>query len=192
MENFGIRFNNLFTMTNLPIKRFADFLYRRNELEVKYFFIKGSLRDFFKDFTSSIPFDVHIRHCNLKMLLSDMSNCFQMHARERCMANGSFKDGLIEAKMKLVIIFHSHICPFFHHSFFIILRLTCNYWLKISTLKPWTDWCVETLLASIIRADFSIAILIRYRIILKWHHTLKSCDGVYRFWEQIFKKAYIM
>jgi len=105
-------------MTNLPIKRFADFLYRRNELEVKYFFIKGSLRDFFKDFTSSIPFDVHIRHCNLKILLSDMSNCFQMHARERCMANGSFKDGLIEAKMKLVIIFHSHICAFFHHSFF--------------------------------------------------------------------------
>ena len=36
MEHFGIRFNHLFTMTNLPIKRFADFLYRRNELEVKY------------------------------------------------------------------------------------------------------------------------------------------------------------
>ncbi|XP_060575925.1 uncharacterized protein LOC132733287 [Ruditapes philippinarum] len=29
---FGICFNRLFTVTNMPIKRFADFLYRRNEL----------------------------------------------------------------------------------------------------------------------------------------------------------------
>ncbi|XP_061182762.1 uncharacterized protein LOC133191091 [Saccostrea echinata] len=33
MEFFGIKFNQLFTITNMPIKRFADFLYRRNELE---------------------------------------------------------------------------------------------------------------------------------------------------------------
>lgn len=32
-DNFGIRFNNLFTMTNMPVKRFADFLYRRGELK---------------------------------------------------------------------------------------------------------------------------------------------------------------
>lgn len=32
-EYFGIRFNQLFTITNMPIKRFADFLIRRNELE---------------------------------------------------------------------------------------------------------------------------------------------------------------
>nr|XP_006812229.1 PREDICTED: uncharacterized protein LOC100373547 [Saccoglossus kowalevskii] len=30
---FGIEFNKLFTITNMPIKRFADFLYRRNELQ---------------------------------------------------------------------------------------------------------------------------------------------------------------
>eukprot|EP00238_Polyblepharides_amylifera_P008311 CAMPEP_0196588764 /NCGR_PEP_ID=MMETSP1081-20130531/61663_1 /TAXON_ID=36882 /ORGANISM="Pyramimonas amylifera, Strain CCMP720" /LENGTH=380 /DNA_ID=CAMNT_0041911369 /DNA_START=178 /DNA_END=1320 /DNA_ORIENTATION=+ len=30
---FGIVFNNLFTITNMPIKRFADFLHQRNELE---------------------------------------------------------------------------------------------------------------------------------------------------------------
>ncbi|KAK3612503.1 hypothetical protein CHS0354_024473 [Potamilus streckersoni] len=29
---FGIEFNNLFTITNMPIKRFADFLHRRSEL----------------------------------------------------------------------------------------------------------------------------------------------------------------
>jgi len=33
MELFGIQFNNLFTVTNMPIKRFADFLHRRGELE---------------------------------------------------------------------------------------------------------------------------------------------------------------
>jgi len=33
LENFGIHFNELFTMTNMPVKRFADFLYRRGELK---------------------------------------------------------------------------------------------------------------------------------------------------------------
>jgi len=32
-ENFGILFNQLYTMTNMPIKRFADFLHRRDELK---------------------------------------------------------------------------------------------------------------------------------------------------------------
>lgn len=32
-EQFGICFNNLFTINNMPIKRFADFLHRRGELE---------------------------------------------------------------------------------------------------------------------------------------------------------------
>ncbi|XP_022088369.1 uncharacterized protein LOC110978040 isoform X1 [Acanthaster planci] len=32
-DTFGIEFNSLYTITNMPIKRFADFLYRRNELE---------------------------------------------------------------------------------------------------------------------------------------------------------------
>mmetsp|Transcript_11100 Transcript_11100/g.22405 ORF Transcript_11100/g.22405 Transcript_11100/m.22405 type:complete len:404 (+) Transcript_11100:251-1462(+) len=31
-ENFGIIFDQLFTITNMPIKRFADFLHRRGEL----------------------------------------------------------------------------------------------------------------------------------------------------------------
>lgn len=33
LNEFGINFNNLYTMTNMPIKRFADFLHRRGELE---------------------------------------------------------------------------------------------------------------------------------------------------------------
>jgi radical SAM/Cys-rich protein len=31
-DNFGILFNQLFTITNMPIKRFADYLHQRNEL----------------------------------------------------------------------------------------------------------------------------------------------------------------
>mmetsp|Transcript_12398 Transcript_12398/g.18104 ORF Transcript_12398/g.18104 Transcript_12398/m.18104 type:complete len:418 (+) Transcript_12398:264-1517(+) len=31
-REFGIRFNSLFTITNMPIKRFADFLHKRGEL----------------------------------------------------------------------------------------------------------------------------------------------------------------
>ena len=31
-NNFGIVFNDLFTITNMPIQRFADYLYRRDEL----------------------------------------------------------------------------------------------------------------------------------------------------------------
>lgn len=33
MDEFGISFTQLFTMTNMPIKRFADFLWRRGELQ---------------------------------------------------------------------------------------------------------------------------------------------------------------
>ncbi|XP_013403753.1 uncharacterized protein LOC106169016 [Lingula anatina] len=33
LDTFGIEFTSLFTMTNMPIKRFVDFLYRRNELQ---------------------------------------------------------------------------------------------------------------------------------------------------------------
>ncbi|GBG90140.1 hypothetical protein CBR_g50234 [Chara braunii] len=32
-EAYGITFNNLFTVTNMPIKRFADYLYRKGEME---------------------------------------------------------------------------------------------------------------------------------------------------------------
>lgn len=32
-EDFGIDFNSLYTMTNMPVKRFADFLHRRGELK---------------------------------------------------------------------------------------------------------------------------------------------------------------
>mmetsp|Transcript_5961 Transcript_5961/g.9936 ORF Transcript_5961/g.9936 Transcript_5961/m.9936 type:complete len:449 (-) Transcript_5961:203-1549(-) len=50
-ENFGILFGSLFTMTNMPIKRFADFLHRRDELKD---YMELLVRNFNPDTTSSL------------------------------------------------------------------------------------------------------------------------------------------
>ena len=33
MEDFGVSFSNLYTMTNMPIKRYVDFLKKEGQLE---------------------------------------------------------------------------------------------------------------------------------------------------------------
>jgi radical SAM/Cys-rich protein len=45
-DNFGILFDQLYTITNMPIKRFADFLHRRGELEE---YMELLVRNFNKD-----------------------------------------------------------------------------------------------------------------------------------------------
>jgi hypothetical protein len=50
-DNFGILFNSLFTMTNMPIKRFADFLHRRDELKD---YMELLVRNFNPDATKSL------------------------------------------------------------------------------------------------------------------------------------------
>lgn len=50
-DNFGILFRSLFTMTNMPIKRFADFLHRRDELKV---YMDLLVRNFNSDTTTSL------------------------------------------------------------------------------------------------------------------------------------------
>jgi radical SAM/Cys-rich protein len=50
-ENFGIFFDNLFTITNMPIKRFADFLHRRGELQE---YMELLVRNFNKDTVSNL------------------------------------------------------------------------------------------------------------------------------------------
>jgi radical SAM/Cys-rich protein len=50
-ENFGILFNQLFTMTNMPVKRFADFLHRRGELKE---YMDLLVRNFNADTTTSL------------------------------------------------------------------------------------------------------------------------------------------
>jgi radical SAM/Cys-rich protein len=50
-ENFGILFHKLYTMTNMPVKRFADFLYRRDELKD---YMDLLVRNFNVDTTTSL------------------------------------------------------------------------------------------------------------------------------------------
>eukprot|EP01126_Amoeba_proteus_P017461 TRINITY_DN1842_c0_g1_i4.p1 TRINITY_DN1842_c0_g1~~TRINITY_DN1842_c0_g1_i4.p1 ORF type:complete len:200 (+),score=40.68 TRINITY_DN1842_c0_g1_i4:502-1101(+) len=41
-ENFGIKFNNLYCITNMPIKRFADHLLQKGYTALSFFFVTGS------------------------------------------------------------------------------------------------------------------------------------------------------
>jgi len=56
---FGIEFTSLFTITNMPIKRFADFLYRRGELEE---YMSLLVRNFN---ISTVPGLMCINHCSV-------------------------------------------------------------------------------------------------------------------------------
>ena len=42
-ETFGITFDTLFTITNMPIKRFADFLHRRGDYPFTFAFVRDPL-----------------------------------------------------------------------------------------------------------------------------------------------------
>ena len=50
-ENFGILFDSLFTMTNMPIKRFADFLHQRKQLKE---YMELLVQNFNTDTTESV------------------------------------------------------------------------------------------------------------------------------------------
>jgi radical SAM/Cys-rich protein len=73
-ENFGILFNSLFTMTNMPIKRFADFLHRRGELKG---YMDLLVRNFNKDTTErlmcldtvNVGWDGHVYDCDFNQQL---------------------------------------------------------------------------------------------------------------------------
>ena len=55
-QHFGVSFNELFTMTNMPIKRFADFLSRR-----------GELGDYLELFVTARKSIVAARQCRLRV-----------------------------------------------------------------------------------------------------------------------------
>lgn len=73
-ENFGVLFNHLLTITNMPIKRFADFLHRRGELED---YMSLLVRNFNKDTveklmcldTVSVGWDGQIYDCDFNQQL---------------------------------------------------------------------------------------------------------------------------
>lgn len=73
-ENFGILFDSLFTMTNMPIKRFADFLYRRGELQeymdlLQRNFNKETMKSLMCLETVSIGYDGKIFDCDFNQQL---------------------------------------------------------------------------------------------------------------------------
>jgi radical SAM/Cys-rich protein len=73
-ENFGIVFNNLFTMTNMPVKRFTDFLYRRGELKdymdlLVRNFNPNTVQSIMCTNTISVGFDGKIYDCDFNQQL---------------------------------------------------------------------------------------------------------------------------
>lgn len=73
-ENFGILFDSLFTMTNMPIKRFADFLYRRGELKeymdlLQRNFNEDTMKSLMCLETVSIGYDGKIFDCDFNQQL---------------------------------------------------------------------------------------------------------------------------
>ncbi|GAB5357831.1 hypothetical protein AAMO2058_000408300 [Amorphochlora amoebiformis] len=75
LEAFGIKFNGLFTITNMPIKRFADFLFRRGELE-EYMdllvrnFNPGAVEGVMCTNTVSISWDGQVYDCDFNQQLN--------------------------------------------------------------------------------------------------------------------------
>jgi len=84
LENFGILFNSLFTMTNVPIKRFADFLHRRDELKG---YMDLLVRNFNPDTTKSlmcldlisISHDGKVYDCDFNQQLGYSIGCDEAH-----------------------------------------------------------------------------------------------------------------
>jgi len=73
-EQFGIQFNNLFTMTNMPVKRFADHLYRNNQLQQYMELLVQNYNDHTLDNlmcrdTISIGFDGALYDCDFNQQL---------------------------------------------------------------------------------------------------------------------------
>jgi radical SAM/Cys-rich protein len=73
-ENFGILFDSLFTITNMPIKRFADFLYRRGELKdymdlLQRNFNPDTMKSLMCYNTVSIGYDGKIYDCDFNQQL---------------------------------------------------------------------------------------------------------------------------
>jgi radical SAM/Cys-rich protein len=73
-EKFGILFNSLFTMTNMPVKRFTDFLYKRNELKdymdlLVRNFNTGTLDNLMCGNTISVGFDGKVFDCDFNQQL---------------------------------------------------------------------------------------------------------------------------
>ncbi len=73
-EDFGIQFNRLFTITNMPIKRFADFLTRSGQRETYLQllfdrFNSATLDHLMCRFLVSVAWDGHLYDCDFNQML---------------------------------------------------------------------------------------------------------------------------
>eukprot|EP00980_Cylindrotheca_fusiformis_P004962 scaffold1054_cov124-Cylindrotheca_fusiformis.AAC.2 len=104
-ENFGILFNNLFTITNMPIKRFADFLHRRDELQE---YMDLLVRNFNKDAvenimcrdTISVGWDGKIYDCDFNQQLGYAVGVDSIHRGGKTVFDLESLDELLDVRIR--------------------------------------------------------------------------------------------
>lgn len=104
-DNFGILFDSLFTITNMPIKRFADFLHRRNELQG---YMDLLVRNFNKDTvenlmcleTISVGWDGKIYDCDFNQQLGYAVGVDSIHRGGKTVFDLESLDELIESRIR--------------------------------------------------------------------------------------------
>jgi len=104
-ENFGILFDSLFTITNMPIKRFADFLHRRDELQD---YMDLLVRNFNKDTvenlmcldTISIGWDGKIYDCDFNQQLGYAVGVDSIHRGGKTVFDLESLDELIDTRIR--------------------------------------------------------------------------------------------
>jgi len=104
-DNFGILFNSLYTITNMPIKRFADFLHRRGELEE---YMELLVRNFNADTltelmcldTINIAWDGKIYDCDFNQQLGYSIGVDSIHQGGKTVFDIESLDELQETKIR--------------------------------------------------------------------------------------------
>mmetsp|Transcript_28519 Transcript_28519/g.69114 ORF Transcript_28519/g.69114 Transcript_28519/m.69114 type:complete len:446 (+) Transcript_28519:541-1878(+) len=104
-DNFGILFDSLFTITNMPIKRFADFLHRRDELQG---YMDLLVRNFNKDTvenlmcleTISVGWDGKIYDCDFNQQLGYAVGVDSIHRGGKTVFDLESLDELIESRIR--------------------------------------------------------------------------------------------
>mmetsp|Transcript_24255 Transcript_24255/g.27044 ORF Transcript_24255/g.27044 Transcript_24255/m.27044 type:complete len:592 (+) Transcript_24255:266-2041(+) len=104
-DNFGILFNSLYTITNMPIKRFADFLHRRGELEE---YMELLVRNFNADTltelmcldTINIAWDGKIYDCDFNQQLGYSIGVDSIHQGGKTVFDIDSLDELQETKIR--------------------------------------------------------------------------------------------
>lgn len=113
MARFGIKFNDLICITNMPIKRFADHLYRRGELE-KYMqllvqsFNPGAVEGLMCRTHLSVGWDGKVYDCDFNQQLDMTMSGGKRGGREGGMTIFDVQDAQALLEMKRPIMMDTH------------------------------------------------------------------------------------